>query len=91
MSCRAQVYVPRLRSLALMVQLRTCPCARNSQAIKALPLSQYAALLGFKNTQQAARFALLHKVGGAGCRYCTLHILQSLDLNAKLEPVCSRR
>jgi hypothetical protein len=62
------VYVPRLRSQALVLLLRTCPVSKGSSGkpAKVLPLGLYASLLRFDDTQQAAHFALRHKVRGAG-------------------------
>lgn len=70
--CAPQVYVPRLRSQALVLLLRTCPVSRGSSGkpAKALALAQYASLLRFDDTQQAARFALRHKVRGVGRLGC---------------------
>jgi hypothetical protein len=69
--CRGQVYVPRLRSQALVLLLRTCPVSRGSSGkpAKVLPLGLYASLLRFDDIQQAARFALRHKVGTSGYRW----------------------
>jgi hypothetical protein len=73
------VYVPRLRSQALVLLLRTCPVSKgsNGKPAKALPLGLYASLLRFDDIQQATRFALRHKVGGAGCGWGSMEFMRT--------------
>lgn len=84
-----QVYVPNMRSQALVTMLRTSTPVRVEGAPSGkatrLDLARYTQLLRFDSTEQAAEFVLLHKVGlvlGALTGWVMMMLSSSLFLAA---------